>query len=522
MTSQDLAPQGTPLPPRFEGERLLLVVTGAPAAQGVPQWVAWARACYPHLEVRIFVTRSALKFVTKTSLQLRLGGEVVVDSWDEVDTTDHVDWARWADVALVYPATLGYISRLAAGMTDTPSLLALHCTSAVVGVAPSLPPGALQSHALGAAWKALSSVPNIVLVPPEPGLSFATGQMDGNVPPPLSSVLDRLEHRRSELALLDTPSLPVNTDSKTGHSPDQEQHKRRILTTGLLATEISPVPGEGSFDWLRRTGRDAPAPFAMAPASLAEWLEHSGGQEDATVSWALGQGDRENRIYRVSGSTSYAGSLLREGPSDALAPLLRGFGAKLATLHALSPDGPMGHGLQHGGRGIERLHMWLHGRSDSPPVAQAEALLRSEVGTSGMTRLRELTEVFRNTRHSVTHGAASLGALVPSSVGGPGSIPRATAFIGEDVCVSSPRLDLAWLAGELIELRWVRGDDDPRWQGALDAFFEGYGDDLGADWGPYAALRISLHLHDYTAYVRFDVPTIMRYAGFIRFLLDRK
>ncbi|PPF23707.1 hypothetical protein C5D07_01990 [Rathayibacter tritici] len=529
MTDSYVAPPGTPSPPPFRGERLLLVVAGAPAAHGVPQWIAWARTCYPQLEVRAFVTRSALKFVTKTTLQLRLGGEVEVDTWDGVDSALHIKWAAWADVALVYPATLGYVSRLASGLTDTPSLLALQCTSAIVGVAPSIPPGGLTSPALRSAWETLSTVPDLVLVPPEPGLSLATGQFDGSVPPPLSSVLARLEERLDERAREAAPWAPDERASD-GRVPDAStasttRTASRRLSTRLLTTEIALTPEAGAVDWLRRTGPEAPAPFASVSPALSRWLERDaqpvGETDGAVVSWALGSGDHAGRRYRVAGSVAVAASLLQSGPTDDLAAILRVLGAKLARLHSLDPASGIGQGLASGGRSIDRLRHWLTGRAGSPPVAQAEGLLRGEIGLAGRARLVELCDELHHSDRSIVHGAASLGGLVLDEASDPPAPPRASALIGEDICLSDPRMDLGWLAGELIELRWARGDHDPRWQDGLTALFDGYGDDLGDEWSVYAALRIALHLHDYTAYVRADVPAIKRYAGFMRFLLER-
>ncbi|MFC9635106.1 hypothetical protein ACFTY8_39130 [Streptomyces mirabilis] len=80
--------------------------------------------------------------------------------------------------------------------------------------------------------------------------------------------------------------------------------------------------------------------------------------------------------------------------------------------------------------------------------------------------------------------------------------------------------DLGWLVGELIELSWTYGGDPHDWQAFLTSLYSGHGNDLGAQWNRAAALRIALHLHDFSAYVAWQPHEVRRYAGFLRFLID--
>ncbi|MFF6774200.1 flavoprotein [Streptomyces sp. NPDC012637] len=184
--------------PPFGIRRLLLVVTGSTTAAGLPQWLTWLRQGYPGLTVRVVMSRSAQRFVTPLSLGLRADGPVDTDAWEECDEARHVEYAQWAEAVLVYPATFHFTARLALGLADTPALLALQCTDALVAVAPSLPPGGFDSPAFRRHWAELASRPNVVLVPPVPGYSLTTGREDGWVPPPVSDVVRRIEDRRAE------------------------------------------------------------------------------------------------------------------------------------------------------------------------------------------------------------------------------------------------------------------------------------------------------------------------------------
>ncbi|MET9637609.1 flavoprotein [Streptomyces virginiae] len=182
----------------FGISRLLLVVTGSASAIGLPQWLGWLRREYPQLTVRVAMSRSAERFVTPLSLGLRLEEDVEIDAWEECTRARHVEYAEWAQAVLVYPSTFHFTARLALGLADTPVLLALQCTDAIVAVAPSLPPGGLDSPAFRSHWSTLAARPNVVLVPPAPGYSLTTGREDGWVPPPLTEALRRIEDRRTE------------------------------------------------------------------------------------------------------------------------------------------------------------------------------------------------------------------------------------------------------------------------------------------------------------------------------------
>lgn len=193
-----LSELGVPGAPAFGFSRLLLVVTGSTVAGGMPQWLTWLRREYPELEVEVVMTRSAHRFVTPLSLGLRLDGDVLTDDWAECGHARHVEHAEWAEAVLVYPATFHFTARFALGLADTPTLLALHCTDALVALAPSLPPGGLDSPAFRSHWETLAARPDVVMVPPIPGHSMTTGRSDGWVPPPLPEALRRMEERRVE------------------------------------------------------------------------------------------------------------------------------------------------------------------------------------------------------------------------------------------------------------------------------------------------------------------------------------
>ncbi|MEV7173151.1 flavoprotein [Streptomyces sp. NPDC093224] len=200
--------------PELGISRLLLVVTGAVAAAELPYWLGWLRSTYPSLELRIGVTASAERFVSRVTLAGHSGAEVLPDRWaeDEVHAR-HVLWTEWAEAVVVAPATLHFMARLALGLADSPALLAAQCTTAPVVLLPALPPGGLHSAAYRAHHAALAARPNVAVLPPRPGLSMTTGREDAWAPAPLPDALAMVEQRRRELAAAVSVPLPPSVST---------------------------------------------------------------------------------------------------------------------------------------------------------------------------------------------------------------------------------------------------------------------------------------------------------------------
>ncbi|GGO00711.1 hypothetical protein GCM10010116_01110 [Microbispora rosea subsp. aerata] len=188
--------------PEFRAERLLLFATGSLGATFLPYWLNWLRLGYPALDTEVVVTRSAARFVSRQSIASIVGKDVPLDAWPDSPEpgSPHIRYASWPDVVLVYPATYHFLSRFAGGLGDTPMLLALQCTSALVGVAPALPPGADKSYGYRKSVAALRERPNVVLVDPVPGISTHTRRQDALVAAPMPELLKRVEALRGSRA----------------------------------------------------------------------------------------------------------------------------------------------------------------------------------------------------------------------------------------------------------------------------------------------------------------------------------
>ncbi|MGW7822754.1 flavoprotein [Streptomyces puniciscabiei] len=187
--------------PDFGARRLLYVGTGALGVMFMPMWAHWLRSSYPQLELKTVLTKSARRFVGPSAVRALGGAPILIDTWptDDVATAVHVELAEWADAVLVHPATLHFTSRLALGMADTPTLLALQCTSAPIAVAPALPPGGPSAPAYLRNIEALASRPNVVVVPPVQGSSATTGKPNAWPAAPMPQAIAELERLRCSL-----------------------------------------------------------------------------------------------------------------------------------------------------------------------------------------------------------------------------------------------------------------------------------------------------------------------------------
>jgi len=186
----------------FGYRKVALVLTGSTMTQVMPFWLDWALAAAPNTDFRIIMRGSARRFTTRHSLEARMRSRIQMDSWGDEVIAAHIELAEWADLLLAYPATLDFCSRLAHGITDSPSLLAMLSTYAPVCIAPSLPPGAMDNALVTGVLQSLRSPENFTVIDPVPGASESSDNAKAWVPPPFPEVLRSLERQR--LARLET------------------------------------------------------------------------------------------------------------------------------------------------------------------------------------------------------------------------------------------------------------------------------------------------------------------------------
>lgn len=118
--------------------KVLVGVCGSIAAYRSPDFIRDLKA-QGH-ELRVVLTSSASQFVTTKTLETFLGSKVLSnDLWNAQHLgTDHIEGARWADVIVVYGATVNFMAKLRQGFCDDFLTLQISATQAPVVLCPAM------------------------------------------------------------------------------------------------------------------------------------------------------------------------------------------------------------------------------------------------------------------------------------------------------------------------------------------------------------------------------------------------
>lgn len=127
----------------LKNRRILLGISGSIAAFKACDIIRHLRAC--GAEVRVVLTESAQKFVTQTTLETLSGNPVSQSLWNDGHGTHHIDVARWAEVALIAPASANTIAKMALGLGSDVLSTELLAFRGPLLVAPAMNP-AMFSH----------------------------------------------------------------------------------------------------------------------------------------------------------------------------------------------------------------------------------------------------------------------------------------------------------------------------------------------------------------------------------------
>ncbi|EGI72600.1 phosphopantothenoylcysteine decarboxylase / phosphopantothenoylcysteine synthetase [Pseudoalteromonas distincta] len=119
-------------------KKIVLGITGGIAAYKCAELVR--RLKDAGCEVKVVMTESAKHFITPLTMQA-VSGETVSDSLLDPSaeaSMGHIEFAKWADLILVAPATCNTIAKMAAGIADDLLTTLLLATPAKVAVAPAM------------------------------------------------------------------------------------------------------------------------------------------------------------------------------------------------------------------------------------------------------------------------------------------------------------------------------------------------------------------------------------------------
>jgi phosphopantothenoylcysteine decarboxylase/phosphopantothenate--cysteine ligase len=84
--------------------------------------------------VEIFSTNEGLKYVSQDFQN----ENTIYSSWDQLEGSPHIEYARWADKVIIYPATANFISKYAHGLADDLLLSTLLMFDKEIYIAPAM------------------------------------------------------------------------------------------------------------------------------------------------------------------------------------------------------------------------------------------------------------------------------------------------------------------------------------------------------------------------------------------------
>lgn len=109
----------------YEDKKIIVYVTGGIAAYKAATLVR--TLIKAGATVRVAMTRSAQTFITPLTFATLTKQAVLTDDWQADGTVPHIEWAQWADLHFVVPATANVLAKMANGIADdmvTTTLLA--------------------------------------------------------------------------------------------------------------------------------------------------------------------------------------------------------------------------------------------------------------------------------------------------------------------------------------------------------------------------------------------------------------
>jgi phosphopantothenoylcysteine decarboxylase / phosphopantothenate---cysteine ligase len=105
------------MPDSLKNKKILIGVSGGIAAFKICELLRML--VKEGASVRVVMTEAAAKFVTPLTFSALGAEEVSASMWDpKRDSLEHINWADWADLFVVAPATANTIAKMAAGIAD--------------------------------------------------------------------------------------------------------------------------------------------------------------------------------------------------------------------------------------------------------------------------------------------------------------------------------------------------------------------------------------------------------------------
>ncbi|MBR2499903.1 MAG: bifunctional phosphopantothenoylcysteine decarboxylase/phosphopantothenate--cysteine ligase CoaBC [Clostridia bacterium] len=203
----------------LKGKHILLGVTGSIAAYKALEIISLLKK--QGAEIKVIMTESATKFVTPLSFSSLTNNPAAVNMFDEPIKWDieHISLAKWADVAVVAPASANIIGKIAHGIADDMLSTVIMATKAPILIAPAMNTAMYENVAVQENIKLLK----------ERGISFVE---------PSSGVLACGDSGRGKL---ENPETIIEEIINTVTIKKDLQGLKILVTAGATIEKIDPV-----------------------------------------------------------------------------------------------------------------------------------------------------------------------------------------------------------------------------------------------------------------------------------------
>jgi phosphopantothenoylcysteine synthetase/decarboxylase len=173
-------------------DRLLLAVTGSPAALSMPQTVLMMRQALVG-EVRVIMSRSATRFLRPYTMRLFTGSWVHTETHSTASgmLVPHIDLTDGIDLMLVMPATANAIGKAANGICDDLVSSAVTACAAPVVLVPAMNGNMWRNRAVQRNV-ALARAAGYHVIEPERGPQLADLREEAGWMPPVEQILGEL------------------------------------------------------------------------------------------------------------------------------------------------------------------------------------------------------------------------------------------------------------------------------------------------------------------------------------------
>ncbi len=130
----------------LQNKRILVLVSGGIAIYKILDLISLLKKSGAF--VRVVMSDNAMKFIQPLCFEAMSGDKVLcsaTESWESEDSPNHINYARWANIALLAPASVNSIAKLRYGIADSLVISTLIATKCPILIAPSANTNMIES-----------------------------------------------------------------------------------------------------------------------------------------------------------------------------------------------------------------------------------------------------------------------------------------------------------------------------------------------------------------------------------------